>query len=45
MGHQNKEAMRCIPLINYHIAQTFDGENFDELIMGFKGETLKDKGL
>ena len=31
--------------IGYCIAQKFDRENFDELIMGFKGETLRDKRL
>ena len=29
----------------YHIAQEFDGESFDKLIVAFKGETLRDKGL
>ena len=30
----------------YRIAQKFDGKNFNELIVGFKGEKLlRDKGL
>ena len=37
---RGKESSNC-----YHIAQKFDGKNFDELIIGFKGETLRDKGL
>ena len=26
-------------------SEKFDGKNFDESIVGFKGETLRDKGL
>ena len=28
----------------FRIAQKFDGKNYDKLIVGFKGETLRDKG-
>ena len=36
----------CVPIFHlYHMAQRFDGKNFDKLIVGFKGETLRDKGL
>ena len=31
--------------IQYRLVQKFDGENFDELIMGFIGETLRGEGL
>ena len=39
---------RCLTLcghIQYRIAQKFDGENSYEMIVDFKGETLRDKGL
>ena len=35
----------CVFLQINHIAKNFDKQNFDKLIVGFRGETLTDKGL